>query len=117
MTEEITIVDDSSKEIIPVPVEDDKSDVTKETPNSAVSDDYEGFTKLIREHIITVIKRMDPESRGYYEMIWEEQTFDQLLAYKLLKVHKNKNAVVEEKDDTDTDASAVSLVTLDMTVK
>jgi hypothetical protein len=72
MTEEITLVDDSSKEIIPVPVEDDKSDVTKETPNSAVSDDYEGFTKLIREHIITVIKRMDPESRGYYDMIWED---------------------------------------------
>ena len=39
--------------------------------------------------MITLIKREDPGGRGYYKMVWEDQTFEELLDYKMDKIHKS----------------------------
>ena len=49
---------------------------------------------MIRKHVITVIKRDENEekARGYYEMVWENQSVEELLDYKMMKVHREFDA-------------------------
>lgn len=117
MTDEITIVENPSQPKIEVNDIEAKSDNSNSTEEEqVVINVVEEFQKSVKEHIITVIQREKPDSRGYYHMIWEEQTFAQLLEYKMLKVFKKKvdpDAPVEEPA---SDASAISLA-LEMNVR
>ena len=62
---------------------------------------HKEFINLVREHVITMIKREDPNGRGYYKMVWEDQTFEELLDYKMDKVHKSLDTASDDLSLTD----------------
>lgn len=54
----------------------------------------EKLVEMMRDHVITMIKRENPE-----ESIedWDDQTFDELLSYNMQKVHRS----MEDEDSQD----------------
>ena len=53
-----------------------------------LSEKHKDFIKMLRKHIITIIKRDEKDGRGYYDLVWESQTVEELLEYKMMRVHK-----------------------------
>lgn len=46
--------------------------------------------KLLKNHAIDMVTRMNPQNRNYYKMVWESTTLQELLETKLDAVFKDK---------------------------
>ena len=40
----------------------------------------------MRDHVVDVLMREKPSQKSYYKLVWDKQTFEQLVEYKLPNV-------------------------------
>ena len=52
---------------------------------------------MLKDHAISIITRLKPSKRGYFNMVWEAFGFKKLLNYKLEGIFKDE---MEEKKFT-----------------
>ena len=56
-----------------------------------------------KEHIIDIIMRDNPGKKGYYRMVWEDQSLNELVTYKLANVYADvpETGFLDEYDRPD----------------
>ena len=43
----------------------------------------------MKQHIIEILMRIEPDQKEYYEMVWEQITLDAFVEYKINDVYEN----------------------------
>ena len=66
---------------------------------SLFSPELKEFMSRLKEHVIDIIMRDNPKKKAYYRMVWEDQTLEELVHYKIANVYEDVPTNGFEKDD------------------
>ena len=79
--------------MVEIPVEAEKKkdseseeDVEVETISLSLIPQMKQVIKNLRDHVIDVLMRETPGKKSYYKLVWDKQTFEELVKYKIPNV-------------------------------